>query len=400
MKITYLFFSIFALSLYAESFESYKTKHNDSVYTEQQAFSTYKLNEKTKFNDYVKELDETYATYKKELSVYWKEPKLSSQKKWVNYTKDKKTRTTVGFDTNTIVIETIATSSEEANKKLKIALATVVVDDTRSAVEHDELQQKIAKVEKKNKKLIVDIPIKAEQILAPVIFINSPTTIKVINYVDSKIKPENIDVKTSKIDKEKVYSVTVKLPSDTMLKRSRSYEQDVRENADRFDIPAPLVFAVMHTESSFNPFARSHVPAYGLMQIVPRSAGVDTYVFLHKEKKMPTVNYLYNSANNIEMGSAYLNILYYRYLKSVKNPTSRLYCTIAAYNTGAGNVAYAFVQKNNIKLASSKINNMQPQEVYEHLLKHMKYDEAKNYLKNVSNRLNEYRLVYESSKKG
>jgi membrane-bound lytic murein transglycosylase C len=112
---------------------------------------------------------------------------------------------------------------------------------------------------------------------------------------------------------------------------------------------------------------------------------------------MPTAQYLYNSSNNIEMGSAYLHILYYRYLKKIDNPTSRLYCTIAAYNTGSGNIAYAFTKNHNISQAAKKINKMKPQAVYNHLIAHLKYDEAKNYLKRVSKRVISYKQVYKSN---
>ncbi len=397
MRTKYLIFLVFSFLLHAESFEEFKKQHNTTIQKEQDSFKIYKKNLNAEFNAYVKEINEAYIQYKKELNTYWKNPKLSSQKDWVKYTKDKKTRTTVGFDTNTIVLETIATSPKEAELQLKKALARVAVDDMKSAIKSDELQQKIAKIEKKNKKLTIDAPLKNELILTPILFKKPPTKKKIIQYVNKKVKPKKITVKKSKIHNAKIYSLTVRLPSDTMIKRSKTYEKNVRRNAKRFDLPVALVFAIMHTESSFNPFAKSHIPAYGLMQIVPRSAGIDSYVFLHKKRKIPTANYLYNSANNIEMGSAYLHILYYRYLKSVKDPTSRLYCTIAGYNTGAGNIAYAFIGNNNIKKASKKINKMSSQEVYNHLLHHLKYEEARNYLKRVSKRINSYKQVYKTN---
>ncbi len=184
------------------------------------------------------------------------------------------------------------------------------------------------------------------------------------------------------------------MPADTTLKRSQVYKDEIIKNANRFDIPVPLVFAIMQTESDFNPFAKSHIPAFGLMQIVPHSAGKDVYRYLYKKKGMPSSSYLYNSDNNIEMGSTYLYILYYRYLKKIKNPESRLYCTIAAYNTGAGNIAWAFTRSNNMSRAAPKINAMNPDEVYKHLLGNLKYDEPKHYLKRVKKRMSAYRNAY------
>ena len=381
----------------SQTFEEYKKESRKSLDKEAEEFKTYKKNLEEEFNSYVKELNKAYADYKKEVGEYWKNPKLSTQKSWVNYTKDKKTRTTVAFDKNTIVLETIATSEKDAQNRLKKALAKVVLEDTKKAIKDDVLQQRIAKIERKNAKLTVNKPIDSEPILAPIVFKKPPTKKRVVKYINKKIEKKKIIVKPSKIHNAKIYSVVVKLPSDTMIKRSKTFEEKVRKNAKRFDLPVALVFAIMHTESSFNPFAKSHIPAYGLMQIVPRSAGVDSYQFLYKKKKMPTAQYLYNSANNIEMGSAYLHILYYRYLKKINNPTSRLYCTIAAYNTGAGNIAYAFTKTHNINSAAKKIIAMKSQDVYNHLLKNLKYDEAKNYLKRVSQRVISYKKVYKSN---
>ena len=94
------------------------------------------------------------------------------------------------------------------------------------------------------------------------------------------------------------------------------------------------------------------------------------------------------------MGSAYLYILYYRYLKKIKDPQSRLYCTIAAYNTGAGNIAWAFTHKYNMNVAAPKINALSPTQVYDKLLKDLRFDEPKNYLKRVKRRMKVYEVAY------
>ena len=152
----------------------------------------------------------------------------------------------------------------------------------------------------------------------------------------------------------------------------------------------PIVFAVVESESYFNPMAKSPIPAYGLMQIVPASAGKDATAYLFGKAKILAPSYLYNGNNNIEIGSAYLHILYFNYLDGITDPVSRLYCTIAAYNTGAGNVARAFVGSTNISKATAKINTMSPKEVYARLRKHLPHDETRQYVKNVSVRMQKY----------
>ena len=78
------------------------------------------------------------------------------------------------------------------------------------------------------------------------------------------------------------------------------------------------------------------------------------------------------------MGSAYLHLLYYKYLRKIKNPNSRLYCAIAAYNTGPGNIAWAFTKSTSMSKAAPFINTKSPQEVYDILLKDLRYEEPKN----------------------
>ncbi|MGL4628533.1 MAG: transglycosylase SLT domain-containing protein, partial [Cetobacterium sp.] len=131
---------------------------------------------------------------------------------------------------------------------------------------------------------------------------------------------------------------------------------------------------------------RSHIPAYGLMQIVPVSAGKDISKRLYGEVRIFTPEYLYNGEKNIEAGVNYLNLLYYSYLKGVKDPISRKYCTIAAYNTGSGNVAKAFTGNTNLSKALPIINSMSSKEVYNKLLKDLPYAETKGYLKKVTER--------------
>ena len=358
-----------------------------------QGFKQYKKSQEEAFKKYKEAQEKAFKEYKKEIGAIWEEPKLSTKKEWVQYSKDKKTRSEVDFDKNQIVIETIAKDEKEAEKKLQATLAKVVTIDTKTAIEKDPLEQKLAKIKKPEN--IVSAKIDTKPILAPVVFDKPPTLEKVKKYVYKEVTPKKIKKEPSKKIKNKfIYKVTVDLPKDTTYKRSRFYFKDVKYNSKKQNLPISLVFAIMHTESCFNPKATSHIPAYGLMQIVPRTAGIDSYRYLYKVKKIPSRSYLYNAQNNIKLGSAYLHILYYSYLKKIKNPQSRLYCTIAAYNTGAGNIAWAFTKSYNVQKAAKLINQLTPEEVYNKLLKDLKYDEPKHYLKRVRKRMDIYHKIY------
>ena len=358
-----------------------------------QEFNLFKTQTNQDFQSYKEAQNKAFEEFKREISANWAKPILSTQKSWVAYDNNKKTRTKVDFDKQIITLETINSSKELATKKLKKALLKVVSIDTKTLQETDPLEVKLSKL--KESYNIVDEKVKNEPILSTVIFNEKPTTKVLQKYVDTEIQKVKLKAKPSpKINNAMVYSLSIKLPKDTMVKRSKIYLKEIKKQAKRQEIPSDLIFAIMHSESSFNPRATSHIPAYGLMQIVPKTAGIDAYNYLYKKKKLVSSSYLYNSTNNITMGSAYLHILYYKYLKKIKNPTSRLYCTIAAYNTGAGNIAWAFTKAYNMNKAAPLINAMTPKEVYSKLLKDLKFEEPKHYLKKVSARMSAYKKLY------
>ncbi len=391
---TSLVVALLSFSVFGQTLEEFKKEQLGG-------YQEYKKSQEEAFAAYKKAQMKAFEEYKKEISKVWKDPKLSTKKEWVEYSPDKKTRTDVDFAKEEIIVETIAKSEKEAQQKLKKALAKVVLIDTKRVQESDPLEKKLAKIKKP--KGIVDKPVRAEPILAPVIFKSKPTMQNVKKFVNQHVTSKKVEVEKSKVPHANVYRVKVQLPSNTTIKRSKIYEVRVRREAKKQNIPVPLVFAIMHSESSFNPRARSHIPAYGLMQIVPKTAGMDSYNYLYHKKRLVSGRYLYDSTNNITLGSAYLHILYYSYLRKIKNPESRLYCTIAAYNTGAGNIAYAFNryksnltrrQKYKMKYAADDINALTPKEVYAKLMKDLRWDEPKHYLKKVSKRMAIYHKIY------
>lgn len=383
-KIFLLLSSLFVF-VYADS-------SSDSVAKMNKAFAAYKAKQESAFVDYKEKIDKEYKAYKKELEKYWNDPKLSTQKQWVSYSKDNKSRSEVDFENNQVVVSVIAKNQKEAKEMLEKQISYVVSKDTKEVIQSDPLQKRLYKIAKDNETL--SLKEEAKPILETVLFEKKPSQDEVKIYAKKLLKENKITATKSKFGADNVYELTVALPSDTRLKRSKVYRDDVWENADKYDIPIPLIFAIMQTESDFNPFAKSYIPAFGLMQIVPHSAGKDVYRYLYKKEGMPTESYLYNGKNNIEMGSTYLYILYYRYLKKITNPESRLYCAIAAYNTGAGNIAWAYTKTHNISKAAPLINKMTPKEVYEYLMKNLRYEEPKHYLKNVTTRMSAYKKAY------
>ncbi|GGE64995.1 hypothetical protein GCM10011533_16710 [Streptosporangium jomthongense] len=176
--------------------------------------------------------------------------------------------------------------------------------------------------------------------------------------------------------------------------RARPFVSSINRENEKFELSAELLLAIMETESAFNPMAKSPIPAFGLMQIVPASAGQDATEKLFGKPRLLAPSYLYNPENNIQVGAAYFNILYYRYFRDIDDPLSRLYCAIAAYNTGPGNVSRALTGGSMALRPATRIaNTMSPSEVHAHLMSNLPYEETVNYLRKVTSHLAKYEEV-------
>ena len=98
-----------------------------------------------------------------------------------------------------------------------------------------------------------------------------------------------------------------------------AYAAEVAAAAAEYGIDAAFVRALIHAESAFNPNARSHKGAQGLMQLMPATAG------------MYGVTNAYDAGQNISAGVQHLAGLLERYDGDTK-------LAAAAYNAGEGAV--------------------------------------------------------------
>lgn len=359
-----------------ETFEEYKSQisreYNDYVK---------KLNEE--FNQYKAVMNEEYNKYIQEISGYWDDKKVSTKKVWVEYSPDKKERKIVDFEKNTITIQAKTKDPEVVRTILKDTLKQKISD----AYENDQVSKNVEKRLKDKITLGVYGTPSKENVLKP--YLQNGDAKNVIDTVK-----KTTEIKTYKDNKgADTVELTVKLPTPTLQNKAEFVKNDVLNNAVKNRVSPELIFSIIHNESDFNPLAKSYVPAYGLMQIVPKTAGADATKLLYGKPKILMPSYLYNPSNNITIGSAYVRLLYYSYLKDINDPKSRLYCTIAAYNTGAGNVARAFTGNTNIGKAVGVINRMTPDQVYKTLKRKLPYDETKNYLDKVTDKIHLYQVV-------
>lgn len=108
-----------------------------------------------------------------------------------------------------------------------------------------------------------------------------------------------------------------------------AYQDIIEANAKKYGLDSNLVYAVIKTESKFDPKAKSSRGAKGLMQIMD-ATGEWGYKEIDQQQAF-SAEMLFDPEINVEIGCWYLRKLIDQY----KNVDMAL----AAYNAGSGNVA-------------------------------------------------------------
>ena len=347
---------------------------------------------------------DAFEAFRREVQAMWQDFVVSTKKDWVEYSGDKTGRTRVDFEAGEVQVEVLVPKAEAER-------------DPKAVTER--LSEEIERlVEDRGK--IRDYPLPAPPVteepapvhappketppepLLPRPVLEGQIQTKAGNPVTKDNKKEFAEeivetksVKEVALDTEKgemvKARVTFSLVPDHLRVRGEKYLESVRRQSSRFDVSVPLAFAVIHTESYFNPKATSPAPAYGLMQLVPRSGARDAYRFVYGEDRILPPEYLYVPGNNVELGCAYLGLLKNRYFRNVKDPKSALYCAVASYNTGPGNLSRAMIGKPRIQPAIDRINTMGPEELYTYLRGNLPYAETRDYIQKVRDRMSLYK---------
>jgi membrane-bound lytic murein transglycosylase C len=326
------------------------------------------------FDNYAVEQDKLFQSFKDEVEKKWDSFRFSGKKVYVDYDDDLDARGSIDFEKGEVEIEEQKDGDSRvdiekiAKKKLEKKIETLVVKpaEDKKAILKDQVADKNGKkITKKNAKSFSKEVVRSK-------------------------KPVKKPIKSKDNKKRVKYSVKFKLLPDHLKTRTDRYKNDVLKQSKRHNLPPSLVFAVIQTESNFNPKARSHIPAYGLMQLVPKSGARDAYRYIYKKDKLLRGGYLYNPENNIELGCAYLGKLKNVYFKGINDEESAYHCVISAYNTGPGNVAKAFTGTTKLKPTIKKVNTMSSKKVYSELRRKLPYKETQDYLTKVTNRMPYY----------
>jgi membrane-bound lytic murein transglycosylase C len=355
-------------------------------------FSSFKADTLKDFEAYKKIVNEEFGLYKKSILKVWDEAQTSDTKTWVEYSSDYKVKRELNFEKEYIKISIVSPRDEGYAGKLISNLEDMLTETSSTAVERNVF---LNSVEKRLQSSTMDVLAsdkidKVKIIGSAITGINNPNAKQIKESTMDLLKRGKVKSLPSKFKGSNIISITIALPEETLQRKASQYIKTVKIYANKRALDPSLVFAVIHTESTFNPMARSSVPAYGLMQVVPRTAGRDATKLIFGRQILLAPSYLYDAQNNIKVGVAYLAVLYKRYMRAIKNPVSRMYCSIAAYNTGSSNVGKAFVGRASMRAATPVINKMSPDEVYDRLIKKLPQEETRSYLQKVRRRMKYY----------
>ncbi len=146
-----------------------------------------------------------------------------------------------------------------------------------------------------------------------------------------------------------------------------AFAETVELASEKYHISPEILYAVIRTESGFNPSAVSKAGACGLMQITP-----DTYDWLLYIRKEDTKGDLLDPHTNIEYGAYFLAYLHRKF--------ESWDTAFAAYNAGMNRVSEWLLDEN-ISQNGKLVN--------------IPFVETDNYVKKVNNAIEIYKILYE-----
>ncbi|MFM2480985.1 transglycosylase SLT domain-containing protein [Celerinatantimonas sp. YJH-8] len=365
-KWTYILvpLTLIAFSCSHEALAQTQDAYQHWLEQQQQQYQTYKLTYKQR-----------YQQFKQQLEARWHEyTELPDKQKYVQYAKQLGVKTVLDYGKNEIRVEALEGE--------KLPTAQQVIDSLSQKTVKQTIQtDPLLKSDDADKSKVPETQSGSESLLASLVGQEQGKALST-----SDVQQRTIKTRSNQV----IHQLVIPLPKNSTWQRAKPYMAQAQQIADQYQLDPKLIVSIMKEESAFNPMAQSPIPAFGLMQVVPGSAGLDVNQTLYHQNQKPTKEQLFVGPVNMRYGGGYLHILNSRYLAKIKDPRSRMYCTIAAYNTGAGNVARAFNPNGSTKLSSAfnRINQMTPEQVYQHLEQNLPYNETRNYLAKVTRTYN------------
>ncbi|OPX35556.1 MAG: hypothetical protein B1H11_08940, partial [Desulfobacteraceae bacterium 4484_190.1] len=223
---------------------------------------------------------------------------IPNPKVWVQYESDLGERSAVDFENGVVRIQLLIFAaadpySDEVKAHLEQGVRNLVLAESKDPIEMIRGQESLgSKKGKERQKLLVlehsPHPLKLDEKPKP--NARDPLLLGQIRMSDGRLVSKDIlpdyarelvqskDFKVEKIkgadgNERLAVALEFQLIPEHLEVRAKRYRPIVQDYAEKYSIYPPLIFAVIHTESAFNPRARSGTPAYGLIDAVGASRG-------------------------------------------------------------------------------------------------------------------------------
>ncbi len=299
---------------------------------------------------------------KREAEKKWDRARQSNEKEWVDYSPSYEARSTVDFEQGVIAITVLVPIGETGSSQADPAAillamkdiqaqaasagapalaATSATDPASVMIARAAMPAAWAKIIQQfeqvfSKEAKSGRPVLANQVVAKSGAPVAPQAAK--SFVESEVIPNAVveDKPMQAQDGVTRAQVTARVPlaPNHLQQRAQLYQDDVSAHAKRHGIDPRLLFAIIHTESYFNPLAQTPTPSYGLMLLIPRGPARDAYNYLYKNDIVLDDGYLQDPAHNVELGAAYLHLLRRQLVPNMEEGDKKNFLVACAYTWG------------------------------------------------------------------
>ncbi len=342
------------------------------------------------------EIEARWQQQKQAIEQKWEQALRSTPKEWVDYASDNEARSVVDFENGTVEVTALAPVGETGSlqsggqavaaslgggstginvlRALPMVLPaslTAGTDPLRLAAAWHRILRQFEQVFAQEAQ--AGRPVLAEQVVTregrPVDGHTVQTFVQqeVLSTAVAEEKPVESRDGVARVK----VTARVKMAPDHVKKRAQQYQDVVPVHAKRHGLDPRILYAIIHTESYFNPRAQSPVPTYGLMQLVPRGAA--------RDDKVLDDAYLLDPANNVELGAAYLHLLNKQLLVELNDSDKKTYLLICAYKWGPDNTKAKILKQ-------VRVQELTDSQVFA-LLTQRTPEETRMYLKQVKDRM-------------
>ena len=343
-------------------FQQHKEAGDTALLDVQQQYSAQRAAMEMQWKQREQAIAARWQQMKREIEQKWDRARQSNEKEWVDYSPAYEARSTVDFEKGVIEITVLVPIGEidsshtdadavllamkeaqaEAGASGAPRLVTAAATDPASVmIARAALPAAWAKIVRQfeqvfSKEAASGRPVLANQVVAKS---GAPVATQAAkSFVESEVIPNAVveDKPMQAQDGVTRAQVTAKVPlaSDHLRQRAQLYKDDVAAHAKRHGLDPRLLFAIIHTESYFNPLAQTPAPSYGLMLLVPRGPARDAYNYLYKSDIVLDDNYLQDPAHNVELGAAYLHLLRRQLVPNMEEGDKKNFLVACAYTWG------------------------------------------------------------------